>query len=291
LTRTERQELIEWGREELPVAQQAALLEVNRSTLYYRPVPPAAAEIALKHRIDELYTATPMYGYRRISAQLRREGWEVNRKTVAHAMREMGLVGIHPGPNLSKRAYHAGVYPYLLAHLTASYSDHIWGIDITYVKLQHGWMYLVAVLDWYSRYIVSWEVDQTLLMPFVLQAVDRALAQATPTIWNSDQGSHFTSPLYLDRLRAHAIQISMDGRGRALDNIFTERLWRTIKYEEIYLKSYASPREARRELSAYLQWYNQQRLHQSLGYRTPAEVYFSGKKEGGCPLESHDSLS
>jgi len=291
LTRTERQALIEWERGELPVVQQAALLEVNRSTLYYQPVPPSATEIALKHRIDALYTETPMYGYRRIAAQLRREHWEVNRKTVARYMREMGLVGIHPGPNLSKRAHEAGIYPYLLAHITASYPNHIWGVDITYVRLQHGWMYLVAVLDWYSRYIISWELDQTLQMPFVLEAVDRALAQATPTIWNSDQGSHFTSPLYLNRLGARAIQISMDGRGRALDNIFTERLWRTIKYEEIYLKNYASPREARCELTTYLRWYNQQRLHQSLDYRTPAEVYFSSKKEGGCPLDNAVLLS
>jgi len=150
-------------------------------------------------------------------------------------------LGLHPGPNLSKRAHEAGIYPYLLRHITARYPDHIWGVDITYVKMRSGWLYLVAVLDWYSRYVVSWQLDQTLAMPFVLDAVDRALAQGVPVIWNSDQGSHFTSSQYVERLQAQGVQISMDGRGRALDNIFTERLWRTIKYEEIYLKEYATP--------------------------------------------------
>lgn len=158
--------------------------------------------------------------------------------------------------------------------------NHIWGIDITYIRLAQGWLYLVAVLDGYSRYIVSWELDQTLQLPFVLAAVERALAQATPQIWNSDQGSHFTSPQYTALLLAAELQISMDGRGRALDNIFTERLWRTIKYEEVYLHEYATPREARLGLSQYLDFYNQQRLHQSLGYSTPAEVYFHQPQKG-----------
>ena len=221
-------------------------------------------EVALKHRIDAIYTETPVYGYRGITAQLHREGWQVDRKTVARSMHEMRLVGIHPGPNLSKRDHTAGIAPYLLRHITASYPDHVWGIDMTYVKLRGSWLYLVAVLDWYARYVLSWQLDQTLAMPFVLDAVDRAFAQGVPVIWNSDQGRHFTSQQYIARLQAHGVQISMDGRGRALDNIFTERLWRTIKYEEISLKEYASPHEARIHLMAYLQWYNHQRLHQSL---------------------------
>jgi putative transposase len=149
--------------------------------------------------------------------------------------------------------------------------DHT--IDITYIRLRGGWLYLVAVLDWYSRYVISWELDQTLAMPFVLAAVQRALSQARPVIWNSDQGSHFTSPQYTQLLLDAGVQISMDGRGRAMDNIFTERLWRTIKYEEVYLKEYASPRDARRSLSAYLDFYNYQRLHQALDYQTPAALY------------------
>ena len=174
LSRNERQDLIEWGGSGLSVTQQADLLAVHRGTLYYHPVAPSRKEVELKHRIDALYTETPVYGYRRITAQLHREGWGVDRKTVARYMREMRLVGIHPGPNLSKRDHAEGIYPYLLRHISANYPDHIWGVDITYVKLRGGWLYLVAVLDWYSRYVVSWQLDQTLAMPFVLNAVDQA---------------------------------------------------------------------------------------------------------------------
>jgi putative transposase len=273
LSGEERAGLLDWHREEFPVKTQAELLSLNRSSLYYQPVPPSAAEVALRHRIDELYTAHPYYGYRRITAQLQRDGLLVNHKAVARHMREMGLAAIYPGPNLSKRAHQAAVYPYLLGNVTARIPNHVWGIDITYIRLRSSWMYLVAVLDWYSRYIVSWQVDQTLQLPFVIEAATQALQGARPQIWNSDQGSHFTSTAYLDLLQTHGVQISMDGRGRAFDNIFTERLWRTIKYEEVYLKDYESPRHARQELTAYIQFYNGQRLHQALDYRTPAEVY------------------
>jgi len=275
LSREERIALVDWQREELDVKTQSELLSLNRSSLYYRPVPPSAEEVALKHRIDELYTAHPYYGYRRITEQLQREGLEVNHKAVARHMREMGLAAVYPGPNLSKRAREAAIYPYLLANVTANSPNHIWGIDITYIRLKSSWMYLVAVLDWFSRYVVSWELDQTMQLAFVLEAVTRALKLACPTIWNSDQGSHFTSTAYITLLKEHGVRISMDGRGRALDNIFTERLWRTIKYEEVYLKQYESPREARQELAAYLRFYNEQRVHQALEYQTPAEVYFA----------------
>ena len=165
------------------------------------------------------------------------------------------------------------IYPYLLHNVVINRPNQVWGIDITYIRLTGGWLYLVAILDWFSRYVISWELDQTLEIPFVLRTVDRALEKAKPEIWNSDQGSQFTSPKYTRRLRDADVKISMDGRGRALDNIFTERLWRTIKYEEVYLKDYASPREARQSLSQYLTFYNQERLHQSLDYQTPAEVH------------------
>jgi putative transposase len=275
LSREERIALVDWQREELDVKTQSELLSLNRSSLYYRPVPPSAEEVALKHRIDELYTAHPYYGYRRITEQLQREGLEVNHKAVARHMREMGLAAVYPGPNLSKRARKAAISPYLLANVTANSPNHIWGIDITYIRLKSSWMYLVAVLDWFSRYVVSWELDQTMQLAFVLEAVTRALKLACPTIWNSDQGSHFTSTAYITLLKEHGVRISMDGRGRALDNIFTERLWRTIKYEEVYLKQYENPREARQELAAYLRFYNEQRVHQALEYQTPAEVYFA----------------
>ena len=255
---------------------QVALLGLNRSSLYYHPSPPPAAEVALKRRIDEIYTASPFYGVRRITAQLRREGQVVNHKAIARHMREMGLQAIYPGPNLSRRAHHAAIYPYLLRGLAITRPNQVWGIDITYIRLAAGWLYLVAVLDWYSRWVVSWDLDQTLAQPFVTRAVQAALAQTTPEIWNSDQGSHFTSPQYTSLLKDAGVRISMDGRGRALDNIFVERLWRTVKYEEVYLHDYASPREARTGLQAYLAFYNERRLHQALGYRTPAEVYTGG---------------
>jgi putative transposase len=269
---------------EVSVRAQATLLGVTRSGLYYQPVARTAEEVAIKHRIDELYTAHPFYGSRRLAAQLRRDGLLVNRKAVQRHMREMGIAGIAPGPQTSRPAANHRVYPYLLRGVTAGFPNHIWGVDITYIKLRAGWLYLVAVLDWYSRYIVSWELSQTLELPFVLAAAERALTRATPTIWNSDQGSQFTSQEYLAVLTAAEVRISMDGRGRALDNIFTERLWRTIKYEEVYLHSYDSPREARRALTAYLQFYNTERLHQALDYRPPAELYFAPTSPGvGSP--------
>ena len=188
-------------------------------------------------------------------------------------MQEMGIAAISPRPNLSRRHPDHQVYPYLLRQTASQYPNHVWGVDITYIRLRAGWMYLVAILDWFSRYIVAWELDDTLELPFVLSAVDQALGTARPAIWNSDQGSHFTSPQYTARLKAANVQISMDGKGRALDNIFVERLWRTVKYEEVYLKEYDSPRAARQGLSSYLRFYNEERLHQSLGYQTPAAVY------------------
>jgi len=266
----------------LPVTVQAELLGVSRASLYYQAVAPSAAEIALKHRIDELYTAFPFYGSRRMLAQLQRDGQSINRKTVQRYMREMGIQGICPGPNLSKRAHAHAVYPYLLRNVTAAYPNHVWGIDITYIRLHQGWMYLVAILDWYSRYVVAWQLDDTLAIDFVLAAVEQALAQQCPQIWNSDQAGtlwvHFTSPQYIQRLLDAKVQISMDGKGRALDNIFTERAqWaprRTVKYAEVYLHDYLSPKAARQGLATYFLFYNQRRLHHSLGYLTPSEVYF-----------------
>jgi putative transposase len=255
------------------LSTQAELLSLNRSGLYYEPVGPSAEEISVKHRIDEIYTAHPYYGSRRIAVTLCKEGNLISRPTIQRYMREMGIAGISPGPNLSKRRLEHQIYPYLLRGLEISRPNQVWGIDITYIRLRGGWMYLVATLDWFSRYVVTWELDQTLEISFVLRAVDRALLQTRPVIWNSDQGSHFTSPLYIEKLLAAGVQISMDGKGRAIDNIFTERLWRTIKYEEVYLNDYTSPRDARRSIEQYLTFYNNERPHQSLGYRPPAQVY------------------
>jgi putative transposase len=266
--------LVERAGGEVSLQQQAELLSVSRSSLYYQPLPASAEEIAIKHRLDELYTQYPFYGSRKMTVVLKRT-WNINRKRVQRYMQEMGLVAIFPGPKLSQPAPGQQIYPYLLRNVTASYPNHIWGIDITYIRLQTGWLYLVAILDWYSRFVVSWTLDHTLELPFVLEAVDRALAQARPAIINSDQGSHFTSPQYLDRFRAGPTQISMDGRGRAMDNIFTERLWRSVKYEEVYLHDYVTPRQARQGLTAYFQFYNYERPFQTLGYLTPADLYLT----------------
>ena len=282
LTRNERLALVERGDTEVPLTVQADLLNLSRRSLYYQPAPPSAEEVAgapwAKHAIDRLYTEQPSYGSRRIAVMLK-EDYQliVNRKAVQRHMREMGIAGISPGPNLSKRNPEHRVYPYLLRGLTAAHPNHVWSIDITYIPLVSGWMYLVAVLDLYSRYVVTWALDDTQEMPFVLDAVRRALAQTRPTLWNSDQGSHFTSPQYTQLLLDAEVTISMDGKGRALDNIFIERFWRSVKYEEVYLREYGTPREARSWLSRYLTHYNERRPHSSLEYQTPAAVY-NGKE-------------
>jgi len=265
--------MIERGHPELALKTQAQLLSLSRASLYYTPVGPSAKEIAIKHRIDELYTRYPFYGSRRMTAVLCQEGYQISRPTVQRYMREMGIAGIAPGPKLSKRNPEHKIYPYLLRGLHIERPNQVWGIDITYIRLVDGWMYLVAILDWFSRYVLTWELDQTLEMPFVLRTVDRALAENKPDIWNSDQGSHFTSPQYTQRLLEAKVRISMDGRGRALDNIFTERLWRSLKYEEVYLHEYFSPRQARQGIDRYLTFYNHERPHQSLDYLTPAAIY------------------
>ncbi len=265
--------MVERTDSELTLTAQAEVLGLSRSSLYYQPAAPSPEEVHIKHRIDAIYTQYPFYGSRRIAATLQLEEVSPSRTTVQRSMQEMGIAAISPRPNLSRRNPDHQIYPYLLRHITSHSPNHVWGGDITSIRLRSGWMYLVAILDWFSRYIVAWELDDTLELPFVLTAVDRALERARPVIWNSDQGSHFTSPQYTTRLKAANVQISMDGKGRALDNIFVERLWRTVKYEEVYLQEYDSPRAARRGLSSYLQFYNEERLHQSLGYQTPAAVY------------------
>jgi len=264
--------MLEKDSPELSLKMQAELLGISYSSLFYQPVPPSPRELAIKRRIDEEYTAHPFYGSRKLAAVLRPE-MGVSRPTVQAYMREMGIFALVPGPHTSKPAPQHEIYPYLLRHLVADRPNHIWGIDITYIRLQHGWLYLTAILDWYSRYVVSWALSQTLELEFVLAAVDHALLQAVPQIWNSDQGSHFTSPRYVERLQNENIKISMDGRGRALDNIFTERLWRTVKYEEVYLNEYDSPKEAYHQIATYFNFYNFERPHQALDYQTPSQAY------------------
>lgn len=242
---------------------------------HYQPVSPSPEEVGIKHRIDELYTAHPFYGSRKLTALLREELGPINRKRVQRYMQEMGLAAIGPQPDTSRRAPGHPIYPYLLRQVTAQAPNHVWGSDITYIRLRHGWLYVVVILDWYARYVVSWALNDTLELPFVLDAVDQALRVATPTIWNTDQGSQFTSPQTTARLQAVGARISMDGKGRAHDNIFTERFWRSLKYEEIDLQDYATPRDARQGITQYMQFYNTERPHQALAYQRPVEVYQS----------------
>ncbi len=263
----------------MPVRTQVRLLGLNRSGLYYHPAEPPESEVLLKHRIDEIYTRWPFYGSRRITAELQRTGLVVNRKAIQRHMREMGIAGIRPGPNLSRRRHEHQVYPYLLRGLSITAADQVWGIDLTYIRLRRTWMYLVAVLDWYARYVLDWELGDTMDDEIVLAPVRRALARSRPEILNSDQGSQFTGARYVSLVSEAGVRISMDGRGRAMDNIFIERLWRSLKYEEVYLHEYGSPREARAGVGAWLDFYNHRRVHQALEYRTPFEVYAASRAE------------
>lgn len=266
--------LVEPEHAQLSVARQCELLGLARSSWYYRPRGVSAENLGFLRLLDEQYTRCPFYGVRRMTAWLRAQGYAVNPKRVARLMRELGIAAIYPKPRLSSPGEARTIYPYLLRGVTVERRDQVWSTDITYIRLAHGFVYLVAVLDWFSRYVLAWELAVTMDVGFCLDALEQALARgARPEIFNSDQGAQFTSREFTGRLRAADIQISMDGRGRALDNIFVERLWRTVKYEEVYLKDYATPGEARQSLAAYFRFYNQERLHQALGYRTPAAVY------------------
>jgi putative transposase len=266
--------MLEREGSELSVLAQARLLGLNRSGLYYEPVPPGEQELDLRRRIDEVYTKWPFFGSRRIAAMLRQDGLVVNRKAVQRLMREMGIAAIYPGPNLSRRRQQAQVRPYLLRGVVVDAPDMVWGIDITYIRMQRSWMYLVALMDWFSRYVLAWEMADSMELEFVLTAVERAFGLSRPQILNSDQGSQFTSTGYLELVEGAGVRVSMDGRGRALDNVFTERLWRSVKYEEVYLNDYEGPRQARAGIGSYLTFYNERRPHQELGYRTPAQVYY-----------------
>jgi len=225
-------------------------------------------------RIDEQYLRTPFYGSRRMTAWLRREGEEVNRKRVQRLMRLMALEAIYPKRRTSEPAPGHKIYPYLLRHVKVTRPNQVWSADITYVPLRCGFLYLMAILDWYSRYVLSWRLSNTLDGAFCVEALEEALQIARPEIFNSDQGAQFTSRDFTGRLESAAVAISMDGRGRALDNVFVERLWRTLKYENVYLHAYATGAECHAGLASYLRFYCEERQHQALDYRTPAEVYW-----------------
>jgi putative transposase len=252
---------------------------VARSGLYYRPVAVDQETLELMRLLDEQYTRTPFYGIRRMTAWLRTQGKEVNHKRVGRLLRLLGLEAIYPKPNLSAPAPGHRIYPYLLRHVAIVRVNQVWSTDITYVRLRGGWVYLVAVIDWFSRYVLSWELSVTMETSFCVSALEWALSGgARPEIFNTDQGPQFTSSDFTGTLEEAGISISMDGRGRALDNVFVERLWRSVKYEEVYLKDYGDVAEARENLRRYFEFYNRERLHQALGYRTPEAVY--GERRG-----------
>jgi len=260
------------------VKRQAELLGIARSTVYYQPVvDPYSLE--LMHLIDEEYTKTPFYGSRRMREVLKRKGYIVNRKRVQKLMRLMGIEAIYPKPNLSKPHPGHKIYPYLLRNKVIGRVNQVWSADITYIRMKQGWLYLVAIMDWVSRYVLSWKLSITLEVDFCIGALDRALTIGIPEIFNSDQGSQFTSLAFIKPLDKRNVQISMDGRGRAMDNVFTERLWRSVKYEEVYLNDYATVGEARKGIGNYMDFYNQERPHQSLDYKTPAEMYFASNNQ------------
>jgi putative transposase len=269
----QKRALIEPAHPQLSIRRQCALLGLARSTLYDQPLGASAENLQLMRLLDEQYTATPFYGLRRMTAWLRGQGYTVNRKRVARLMRVMGLEAMYPKPRLSQPAAGQMIYPYLLRGVTVERLNQVWSADITYIRLQGGFVYLVAVMDWFSRYVLSWAISITMDTAFCVEALDQALGHGHPEIFNTDQGVQFTSQAFTARLKEGGIRISMDGRGRALDNVFVERLWRTVKYEEVYLRDYQTVWEARHGLAHYFVFYNEERLHQALGYRPPAAVY------------------
>jgi putative transposase len=258
----------------ISVTRQCELLGLSRSTFYYHRYGENEFNLMLMRMIDEKFTERPFYGARRMRAWLKRCGFKVNRKRISRLMRVMGLEAIYPKPRLSAANPEHKIYPYLLRGVSIKQPDQAWCADITYIRLVHGFVYLVVVMDWYSRYILSWEVSITLDKTFCVEALRQALLISKPEISNTDQGPQFTSEAFTGVLSEAGIRISMDGRGRVYDNIFVERLWRTVKYEEVYLHEYRSIAEARAHLDAYFRFYNQERPHETLGYRTPHEVYF-----------------
>lgn len=262
-------------KDPLPVKRQCALLDLPRSTYYHAPKPVSDEELALMALIDRCHLKHPFYGSRRIRDWLEDRGHQVNRKRVRRLMRTMGLVALYPKRNLSLANQAHKVYPYLLRDLVIDYPNQAWATDITYIPMARGFVYLVAILDWHSRKVLSWRVSNTLDTSFCVEALEEAIGlYGAPEIFNTDQGSQFTSEDFTSVLKQHDIRISMDGKGRWVDNVFVERLWRSVKYEEVYLKAYDSIRAARQSLGDYFAFYNTERRHQSLDRRTPDSVYY-----------------
>lgn len=277
--------LIQMEDPQVPIATQAQLLSINRTSLYYKPREVSELTLYLRRRIDEIHTFLPSAGSRGIRDLLRNEGVCVNRKAVQNHMQVMGITVIYPGPNLSKRNQRHRVYPYLLRNLDIVRNNQVWQTDLTYVRLRGGWVYLTALIDVHSRMIVDWELSTTLDSGFIVTMLKRAFARVTPEILNSDQGTQYTSDKYIEIVKEAKVAISMDGRGRATDNAYIERFWRTLKQQEVYLNEYSSPKEARVRIAAFIQSYNYFRPHQGLNGKTPGQVY-----RGVLPLRMEDIM-
>ena len=281
MSRADRLALVDHADPVLSTAAQCGLLKVARSTLYYRPAPVSADDLAVMRRMDELHLAWPFYGSRRMAAVLRRDGWSANRKRVKRLMRVMGLEAIYQKPNTSRGHPGHKVYAYLLRGLVIDRPNRVWCADITYIPMAKGFVYLVAVMDWFSRRVLAWRVSITMDTAFCVEALQEAMDRhGQPEIFNTDQGVQFTSADFLGELETRGVRISMDGKGRYLDNIFIERLWRSLKYEEVYIKAYGSVAAARLGIGLWLTFYNDERPHQALDYRTPSEV-FAERRAGG----------
>ena len=285
MSRSIRRAMIDRDHQQLSLVRQCILLDVSRASVYYRPVPTRAEDLELMALMDRQYLKTPFYGSRKMKAWLLQQGYLVSRKRVRRLMRLMGLEAIYRRPNTSKPAPGHRIFPYLLKGVEVNRVDQVWAADITYIPMAKGFLYLVAIMDWHSRHVLAWKLSNTMDTSFCVAALEEALGKGRPEIFNTDQGSQFTSEAFTQTLQEQRVQFSMDGKGRYLDNIFVERLWRSIKYEEVYLKAYQTVAEARTGINAYLEFYNRQRPHQALGYRTPAEVYQHGQEERGAAAE------
>jgi putative transposase len=273
----ERRELVEPSHPEISLRRQCDLLGLNRSGLYYQPLGESAENLELMRLIDREYTKRPFYGSRRIMRWLHEQDHPVGRHRVRRLMELMGLEALYPKPKLSQPGEGHKIYPYLLNGVDITRVNQVWSTDITYIRMAKGFVYLVAVMDWFSRFVLSWALSLTMEVDFCLEALDRAWRWGRPEIFNSDQGSQFTSEKFTGILAQRGVAISMDGRGRCMDNIFIERLWRSLKYEEVYLRDYTRVPDARTSIGNWFRFYNHQRFHQSLDYRTPAAVFHAGQ--------------
>ncbi len=259
---------------DLPVTRQCQLLDLNRSTAYYQRKPVSEADLMLMRRIDEMHLERPFYGSRRIRDWLQDEGHDINRKRVQRLMRQMGIMALYPKVNTSRPGKGHKIYPYLLRGLAIDHPNQVWATDISYIPMAKGFVYVVAIMDWYSRKVLAWRVSNSMDTDFCVEALEEAISRyGAPEIFNTDQGAQFTSEAFTGTLKAAGIHISMDGKGRWVDNVFVERLWRSLKYEEVYLKAYESVTEARQSIGAYFQFYNAERRHQGLNRKTPEQMY------------------